>query len=378
MAEPPPESQPHASPSPAARDDPGTREQARTLRHWLWSIALLALLLAAAFKLFDFAWLIARPLALLILAIVLAEALAPIVDWLARRLPRPLVIGLVYLGLFLIIGLIGWIVVPGLVDQAQEIGANAPMMIEEARRWIDRVGVVGSGQIQNFLAARVGQLSGQLVSLPFTIFTSAFDIVAVLFLSVYWLIEAPTIERFALSLCPEPHREGVGAVLREMGRSMGGYIRGTILNGLIIGGLAYIGYLVIGLRYSLILALLAGMLEIVPILGPIIAAIPTVLIALTDSLTKGLIVLAFMIVLHQVEGHIVTPNVMRSQTDVPQLLVLLALLIGGSIGGILGILVAIPLSGALRVLVLHALAPAIRQVLTAVATDDRGRSAAPH
>lgn len=344
------------TPGPGARRGPAARR-------WLWPLALFALALPLTFKLFALIWLLARPLALLTLAIVLAEALAPLVALLARRLPRALAIGLIYLALILIAGAVAWVVVPGLISQAREIGANAPDTIAMARRWIDHFGVVDSGRVEDFVAARAGQFSDQLVALPLNAFSSAFEIVAVVFLSVYWLIEAPDLRRFALSLCPESRRAGAAAMLSEMGRSMGGYVRGAMLNALIIGGLAYAGYLVIGLRYPLVLALIAGMLEVVPVLGPIIAAIPTVLIALLDSPTKGLIVLAFWIALQQLEGHIVTPNVMRSQTDVPQLLVLFALLAGGTLGGILGALVAIPLSGAVRVLVLRALAPAIRHGL---------------
>jgi predicted PurR-regulated permease PerM len=340
----------------------------RLLRRRGGMLIFFALALAVAFKLLDLAWLIARPLALLLVAIVLAEALAPLVSRLSRRLPRPLAIGLVYLALVLISAVIGWIMIPGLIGQGQEVAANAPDILQSARRWIDRFGPVGSGQITDFLTSRAGHFSDQLVAIPLTIASSAFEIFAVIFLSVYWLIEAPDLRRFALSLCPERHQEKMGEVLSEMGRSMGGYIRGTVLNGLIIGGLAYVGYLIIGLRYPLVLALVAGTMELVPVLGPIIAAIPTVLIALTDSPTKALIVLAFWVALQQAEGHLVTPNVMRSQTDVPQLLVLFALLAGGALGGILGALVAIPVSGALRVLVLRVLAPALRRNL---ADEDR-------
>ena len=357
------------TPAPPPRADPDERDPARTLRRWLWPFVFLAFTVALTFKLFDFVWASARPLALLLAAIVLAEALAPFVDWLARHIPRPLAIGVVYLALLLIFAMIGWIAVPGLIVQTQAITAAAPQMIADARRWIDHFGFVDSDQIQGFLTARASQLGGQLVSLPFTVFSSAFEIIAVVFLSVYWLIQAPATEQFALSLCPARHREACGDVLREMGHSMGGYIRGTVLNAVIIGGLAYIGYLVIGLQYPLVLALVAGTLEVVPVLGPILAGALTTLLALTDSFQKAVIVLVFWIALEQLEGHIVTPNVMRSQTDVPQLLVLLALLIGAAVGGLLGALVAIPLSGALRVLVIRALAPALRRGLSLVVGD---------
>jgi predicted PurR-regulated permease PerM len=134
-----------------------------------------------------------------------------------------------------------------------------------------------------------------------------------------------------------------------------------MLDALVIGGLVLGGLLLIGLDYPLVLALVAVLGELVPVLGPFISAAPALAIALLTKPEQVLIVLAFYVAVEQVEGHVLTPNLMHRATDIPAILVLFAVLTGGAAGGILGILVAIPLTGALRVLILHVAASAMRQ-----------------
>lgn len=120
---------------------------------------------------------------------------------------------------------------------------------------------------------------------------------------------------------------------------------------------------VIGVQYPLVLALISASSEPIPVIGPIIGAVPALAVALLDSPTQALIVLAFKVGLQQFEGQLLAPNIMRRQTDVPQLLVLFALLAGTAVGGLLGALVAIPLAGALKVVVMRIIAPALRRQL---------------
>jgi predicted PurR-regulated permease PerM len=142
---------------------------------------------------------------------------------------------------------------------------------------------------------------------------------------------------------------------------MGGYLRGAFLDGVIVGLTTYVGLLVIGVDFPLILGLIAGLLEIVPAVGPIMAAVPILLVSLLQSPTTALISLIFMLAVHQFEGNIVFPNVMRSQTSISPLLVLVGLLSGFAAGGTLGALTAIPLVAVGRVFLLQVIAPAIRR-----------------
>jgi predicted PurR-regulated permease PerM len=187
------------------------------------------------------------------------------------------------------------------------------------------------------------------------------DLVAIVFISIYALIGAPNMREFALSLVPPDRQKQLGDLLHNMVWEMGGYLRGAFLDGVIIGLTTYVGLLVIGIDFPLVLGLIAGLLEIVPAIGPIIAAVPMLLIALLQSPTKALITLLFAIAIHQFEGNLVFPNVMRSQTDISPLLVLVALLSGYAAGGLLGALTAIPVVAVARVFLLQVIAPAIRR-----------------
>lgn len=300
-----------------------------------------------------------HPLLLLLAAIVIGEALSPIVSWLDRWLPRAIAIAIVYVALLAILALIGWLVLPILIEQVRSLAGSVPDLIRAVRQWLDRFGV-SSAQLEQAATSLLNQASGLLTTLPFTIFNSAFQVAAVVFMSVYWLLEAPALKRFALSLFPEHRREEAGSVLGEMGHSIGGYIRGVVLDALVVGILAYIGVLIIGVKFPLVVGLLTMLGELVPVLGPFLAAVPAVAIGLLQSPTQALIVLGFYVALEQVEGHLVTPNIMRTQTNVPQLLILFALFAGAAIGGVLGVFVSIPLAGAVRVLVVRVVAPAVR------------------
>ncbi len=312
---------------------------------------IVAAALALALELLAAVWLLARPLALLLAAIVIADALSPPVAWLERRMPRPLAIGVVYLAALLIAAGLGLLGAPPLLDQARTLVDNGPELLERGRAFLDRF-----PQAREAAESRAEQLGGALVGLPLALLSALAEILLVAVLSAYWLLAAPALRRFTLSLFPAGRRGRAGATLERMGHAMGGYIRGVVIDALVVGAVVALGLLLIGVDFALVLALLAGVGEVFPIA----AAVPAIAIAALDSPVKALIVLAFYVVVQQLEGYVLLPNVMRAQSDIPSLLVLFAFAAGATVGGILGALVAIPLAGALRVLVVEVVAPAIR------------------
>lgn len=327
---------------------------------WWRGAVIAAAALALALGTLALVWLLARPLALLLAAIVVAEALSPAVARLERQLPRFVAIVAVYLVLVILIVGVGWLVVPPLVGQARELVMNTPELIDRGRTWADGIDQAGADQLMASVQRAVNRAAGALVALPLTLFSSLLEIVVVLFMSAYWLASRPGLHRFALSLVPERHRGRVEDVLSAVGQTMGGYVRGVVINALIVGGLVYVGLLVIGVDYPLVLAVVAALGELIPVVGPILAGIPAVAVALAESPQQALVVLAFYLVMQQVESNILMPHIMRRQADVPPLLSLFALLAGSAVGGLLGALVAIPLFGALRVLVVRVVVPAER------------------
>jgi len=328
-----------------------------------------AIELALGLGLLALVWVLARPLALLTLGISIAAALAPMVAWLARRVPRLLAIVLVYLVVLLLLVGIGWIIIPQLVNQAREISFRAPALIREMQDLFAQGDRIFGVSLMDTLLPQVGQFSALLISMPVRIISSLFDILLVLFISVYLLIEAPTIRRFLLSLFPAGYQKRVDGLVMDISQAMGGYVRGTVLTSIAVGFLTYLGLLVIGVDFPLVFGLLAGLLEVIPYLGPLIAAVPILIVALLESPVQGLVALIFLFVLQQFESLVLRPNIMHTQTAVSPLLVILAIIAGSTLGGLLGVIVAIPLAAGLRVVVKEVIAPAVRRYTTASLAD---------
>ena len=324
---------------------------------WWWATSAGAAALFLALALLAAIWLLARPLAFLILGIAIAQALSPLAERLERRLPRSLAVVAVYLGLVALLALIALVVVPALFTQLRAAAERLPALINSAEAHLDGWDIGAGGK----LTQAMGRLGSAAMILPLRAMSLLVEAVLLFFISIYWLLGAPSILSFSLSFWPVERREDAARLLGGIGSAMGGYIRGAALNGLILGALFYLGLLVIGVPYALTLALLACVLEILPILGPIIAGAVMVAVALLQSPTMALIVLGFVITLQQLETHILVPNIMRSQTDVPPVFAVFALFAGGTVGGLLGALVAIPLAAALRVIALQVVAPAVRR-----------------
>jgi len=328
---------------------------------WWRGAAIAGIALAMALGGLVLLWLLARPLTLLLIAIVIAQVLAPIVGRLERWLPRGIAIVLVYLALVLVVGGIGAVVMPPLVSEGQSLVLNAPDLVARSREWLRGIDPESAARVSAAVQTAIDRFSDVLLSLPFTLFSSIIDVILVIFMSIYWLIATPALSQFALSLFPPRYRRRANDVMDAMGQTMGGYVRATAINGVIIGVMTYVGLLVIGVQYTLVLAVLAGLGEFLPVVGPIFAAIPAIAIALVDSPQQAIIVTIFFIALQQLESNLLVPFIMRQQADVPPLLSLFALLAGSALGGLLGAIIAIPLAGALRVLVVEVLAPAERE-----------------
>lgn len=306
---------------------------------------------------------VARPIALLVVAIAIAEGLAPLVSRLERWMRRLFAVALVYLALAVLLAVFAWLLVPPLLEQGQSLVGALPVLAERTRAWMAQEHATLGLQLSAMFETLPGRVGTLLVALPLRTFRALVETFLVLFLSVYWLLGAPALEGFVLSLVPARRRDAAGGVLREMGRSMGGYVRGSAINAAIMGVLAWLGLTALGVPYALTLGALTMFLEPIPLLGPILAAVPVTLIAYAVRPTLALFALGLYTVLQQVEGHLLTPNIMRRQTDVPQTLVIFALLAGGAVGGLLGVLASIPLAAALHVLAVRVVAPAVRRAV---------------
>jgi predicted PurR-regulated permease PerM len=328
---------------------------------WWWLVSALAIGLFLGLGLLAIINMIARPLAIVILAIAIATALSPLVGRLERWMPRVLAAILVYLVLFLILVGIGFIVFPTLVEQGRAFIVAAPQYLDTIEEWIDNNTFLDIDEMVGTLFDQLGTIATALLVLPLNIASAFIEIFLILFIALYWIILIPKMKGFFLSLFAIEERNRIDYVLMRMGESMGGYIRGTAIDGFIVAIITYVGLSIIGVQYSLVLGIIAGFMEIIPILGPIIGGTLIVATALAQDPQLAIIALIFVLILQQVESNILVPNIMRSQTETSPLLVLIAILIGSTLGGLIGALVAIPLASAARVLVKFVIAPAVRR-----------------
>ncbi len=328
-----------------------------------WRLALIA---AVAFALVVgltfFMVRIFYPLALFLVAVVIAEALSPVIAWLQRRgLSRGASILVVYIALLVVTAFAAWMVFPPVINQITQGVGQLPTQVANAENYVTRQTGISNSQLENAASTVAARIAERYGTMPIRVISALFDVILIYFLSIYWLFAAPPLKKFVLSLFPIEKRQSVDSVLGEIGREMGGYLRGSVISGFITGTLAYFGLLIVGVQFALALGVLTFFGELIPVIGVIIAGTIVVTVALFQGFTFALLALAVYVVILFLESHLIAPNIMRTQTDVSQVVVLFAVVAGYEVGGILGALVAIPLSAGIRVLVIQVFAPGVRQ-----------------
>lgn len=277
----------------------------------------------------------------LFVAVIVVSAVHPLVERLTRlRIPRSLSILLVYGTILLGIGALGSIIVPPLVDQSLKLLSNIPQYVIAVR---EQFGVSEQLIDPTFLQNQVAPLSSNLVSLSVGLFSDIVGIITLGVFTFYLLLERTKLESYLARLIAPTHHEQVDTLIRTIEERLGAWVRGELTLMTIIGVLVYIGLRVLGVEFALPLAIVAGLLEIVPVVGPIVSAIPAILIALTASPILALAVGALYFLVQQLENNIIVPKVMERAVGIHPLLTILGLMIGGKLMGVVGALLAVPM-----------------------------------
>ncbi len=332
---------------------------------WLdWrSIAASAAALAIAFAIVFIAWMILRPLAILLMSIILAEALEPLVQRFQKRMRRSLAVVLTYLSVVLAMVLLALTFVPMVLTEVGDLTESIPDAVDDLSAWVDEQGWVSEDQITEFFEGQMENGGGGFAEAPLMIVSGLAELTLAVFLSIYWLIGKPGARSLALSMVPPHRRDEAEDISAEVGSTIGGYIRGVVISGAILAVVAFIGLTLIGVDFALPLAMFMFFGELIPIIGPLAALVPALIVAAFDSMTKMLLVIGLYLVIQFLESSVVYPQVMKRQASIPPILVIFALLAGGSVGGLIGALVAIPLAGAIRVLIIRLAVPRIQKRL---------------
>ena len=277
----------------------------------------------------------------LFMAFIIVAALSPIVNLLrSKKIPKLLAIVLVYA---VIIGVIVVLVVPFIpifVVQIQDFVREIPLYLKDAS---DIFGIqIDKAQIASLITPVANYLSENAIKLSSTIFGGLFTIVTTFILSFYLLIYHDKFEESLPGLFPDKYKNKVKQTLKQVEEKVGAWLSGQLVLSLVIGSVTWVTLTILGIPFALPLAILAGFLEIIPTLGPIIAAVPAVIIGLAISPIMGLIVALAYVGIQFLENHFLVPKIMQKAVGLNPIIIIVGILVGGHLLGILGALLSIP------------------------------------
>jgi predicted PurR-regulated permease PerM len=322
-------------------------------------------LVGSAVILFMIARKVSHALLLIFIAFILAVGLNAPVSWLARRLPhrkntRTLAISISFLIIVLIFA--GFIasIAPPLINQTRNFLDVAPELVEESRNQNSGVGeFIRRYNLQDQVDDLSDQLSGRLGNLGSTFLNtlqrvggSLFSLLTVLVLTFMMLLEGPRWLKFARRLVPPLQRQRVEIMAYDMYRVIKGYINGQLLLAALAAVFIFVPLVILNVSYPVALMVVVFVCGLIPMVGHTIGAILVSTVALFESPWTALIILVYYIAYQQIENYLLQPRVQANATNMSPLLVFSSVIIGASIGGLVGGLLAIPVAGCLRVIVL--------------------------
>ena len=329
----------------------------------LWGLAARLIVLAAAVVVL--AWLMAtliRIVLLVVVALMLAAGLGPLARRLQRaRLPLSAAVLLIHLGLLLLLALLVVVLLPALLYQLDQVVSAAPaygnqvasqlQALEQQFPFLLPLEEDLKDQLRE-VTGQIGVLASQaLVVLRFALrlFEALAAALLVLLLTFYFIVDGQRLRGYGLSFLPAASRARVAAVTDRMGERMGGWLLGQIVLSTVVGLASFVGLSLLGVPGAVLLAVLAAIGEAIPIIGPIASAVPAMLVAATVSPVHAGLVAGLYLLIQQMENHLLVPQVMRRAVALHPVAVVLAILTGGTLLGIAGILVAVPITAALAV-----------------------------
>ena len=334
------------------------RQQKSLILWTIWMVALAVIILWCAY-------LVRGVLLLVYVSGLLAAGFSPVVRLIERqkvlpvgttRFPRWLAILILYLAIVGAVVLIGVLAIPPVIHQGQQLWSALPGMFERAQAFL-----ISKGWLHEHLTLReaverapVGS-GGDALTTAFgavaNVIGGLFGVITVLILTFYLLVEADSLRAAMLRLFPAERRARVDKASRHITLKVSAWLGGQLLLGGIVGGSSAVGLWLLGVPYFYVLAVISGVGELIPVVGPILASIPAIAIAATVSPQTVLFVIVFFVVQQQVENHLLVPKIMSRQVGVSAVTVIVALLIGGKLHGIAGAILAVPTAAILQVVI---------------------------
>ena len=299
--------------------------------------------------------------------------LEPMVRMFQRmRIPRILAVFLAFLVVVVLIVAVAALVLPTIRVQAEELGQQLPDLYLSGIDWAREAGarlgldvdeILSQQAIEDWLNDPANQDTVQNLLLGFGAgagqvirgVTEAFAVLVLApVLAIYILIDLERFKVNSLGITPPRHREETAFVAGQVSTAMGSFVRGQLLVSVIVGIASSLGMWLIDLPFWLIIGILAGFLNLIPFLGPVVGGALAAMVALLNGdLSQAIWAVLIFVAIQQVDNHVITPLVQRARVNLSPLVIVLALIIGGSVAGLLGVLVAVPMTAAIRIMVGH-------------------------
>ncbi len=336
-----------------------------TFRRVVWATLVLVSVLFCFWLLYRFY----QVVFVFFIAIVIGTVFRPIVNWLYQRgIPRIAGVILVYILLLILLAGFLWLLFPLIFEQSVTLSREVPGYYQNLRTWtinypnqlFMRLGQLlpatlpglNPGMVQQtgeHVMASAGQVLGYVLLTTQVIFTA----IVILVLTSYWTLDGPLIIKTFLLLVPQDQRDSIGELITAMESKVGLYLAGQGLLCVVISIMALMAYMLIGLPNALVLALAAGVMEAVPMVGPLLGAIPAALVALSIAPDRLIWVIVATMIIQQLENTLLVPRIMKKTVGVNPFVTLLALFAFSSLFGIAGALMAIPIAAIIQLALNH-------------------------
>ena len=307
-------------------------------------------------------YLLRKPIGWILISIFLAVALSPVVNYLERRMKRGFAIALTYIGLLLVPIVLIALIVPPLITEANNFAENVPQYADDLTEFVqenERLREINkdydvTGKLEEEagkLPERLGGAAGTLRDIGFGIVNSLFALLTILVMTAFLLGSGPKWREQILASRPPKQRQRLRRSLEHMASAVSGYVAGALTIATIAGIQTFIVLTILGVPFSGPLAVLAGLLSLIPMIGATIAAVLIGVVTLFENFPTATIIWAiWAIVYQQLENNLIQPQIQRRTVNVHPFLTIVAVLFGGTLLGVLGAIVAIPVAASLQIL----------------------------
>jgi len=280
-------------------------------------------------------------------ALLIMSVLNPLVTKLQKfRVPRVISIVIVYVAVFVVLGISIAVIASPLVNQTSNFANSLPKYLEDLN-----IPVVIIDEVTREVTSQIGMLPSQVVKVGVSLFSNVITVFTVFIFALYFLLAQESRNKQVEMFFNKNHSQRIVKTIDLLEGKLGGWARGQFVLMLMVGVSTYVGLLILGIPFALPLALLSGILEIVPTIGPIIAAIPVIIVGLVISPLTGLAAGALAFLIQQIEFYVFVPKVMEKSTGTSPITTLLALIIGVRVAGIVGALLSVPIVLAVQVFI---------------------------